>query len=132
MTSSCRWHAFGATIAAEGLRRIAGFCKVAAEIRSCCPGRRLSARQARTAPLVAGFGTWLQQPCRVSARSRLGERAGYIHNHWDGLQTFLTDGRVGIDSRSVANSIRPNALNRKNALLAVTTRAAGPGAASPR
>nr|WP_268876264.1 hypothetical protein [Cereibacter ovatus] len=26
-----------------------------------------------------------------------------MHNHWDGLQTFLTDGRVEIDSNRVEN-----------------------------
>jgi len=60
------------------------------------PGRgRRSARQARTAPPVAGFGEWLAvQRRRVSAKSRLGETLAYIHNHWVGLQTFLTDDRV--------------------------------------
>lgn len=109
----------GSEIAAEGLRRIAEFYKVEAEIRGCSPGQRLSARQARTAPLVAAFDTWLQgQRRRVSAKSRLGEKLAYIHNHWDGLQTFLADGRVEIDSNSVENLVRPIALNRKNALFA--------------
>jgi hypothetical protein len=36
----------------------------------------------------------------------------------DGLQTFLTDGRVEIDSNGIENLIRPIALNRKNALFA--------------
>ena len=34
------------------------------------------------------------------------------------MQTFLTDGRVEIDSNRVENLIRPIALNRKNALFA--------------
>ncbi|QEW20350.1 Transposase [Marinibacterium anthonyi] len=109
----------GSEIAAEGLRRIAEFYRIEAEIRGMGPGQRLSARQARTAPLIAAFGTWLQeQRRRVSAKSRLGEKLAYIHNHWDGLQTFLTDGRIEIDSNSVENLVRPIALNRKNALFA--------------
>ncbi|MGV0817509.1 IS66 family transposase [Martelella sp. AMO21009] len=109
----------GSKIAAEGLRRIAAFYKVEADIRGASPGLRLSARQARTVPLVSVFGVWLrQQRLRVSAKSRLGEKLAYIHRHWDGLQTFLHDGRVEIDSSSVENLIRPIALNRKNALLA--------------
>ena len=109
----------GSEIAAEGLRRIAEFYKVEADIRGCAPGQRLSARQARTAPLVTDFGEWLQaQRLRISAKSRLGEKLAYIHNHWDGLQTFLTDGRVEIDSNGVENLIRPIALSRKNALFA--------------
>ena len=109
----------GSEIAAEGLRRIAQIYAVEAEIRGIDAGQRLSARQARSAPLVAAFGEWLQeQRLRVSAKSRLGEKLAYIHNHWGGLQTFLEDGRVEIDSNSVENMIRPIALNRKNALFA--------------
>lgn len=109
----------GSGIAAEGLRRIAEFYAVEADIRGISPGQRLSARQTRTAPLVAAFGEWLQtQRCKVSAKSRLGEKLAYIHNQWDGLQTFLTDGRVEIDPNRVENLIRPIALNRKNALFA--------------
>lgn len=48
----------------------------------------------------------------------MGEKLTYIHNHWDGLQTFLTDGRVEIDSSRVENLTRPIALNRRNALFA--------------
>jgi len=109
----------GSEIAAEGLRRIAELYRIEAEIRGACPGQRLSARKARTAPMVESFGKWLADAqSRVSAKSRLGEKLGYVHRHWDGLQTFLTDGRVEIDSNGVENLIRPIALNRKNALFA--------------
>ena len=109
----------GSEIAAEGLRRIAELYAIEADIRGTSPGRRLSARQARSAPLVAAFGDWLQaQRRKVSAKSRLGEKLAYIHNHWAGLQTFLQDGRVEIDSNRVENLVRPIALNRKNALFA--------------
>lgn len=109
----------GSEIAAEGLRQIAGFYAMETDIRGMSPGQRLSARQARTAPLVSAFGKWLQRErlC-VSAKSRLAEKLAYIHRHWHGLQTFLTDGRVEIDSNCVENLIRPIALNRKNALFA--------------
>jgi hypothetical protein len=103
----------------DTLRRIAGFYAVDADIRCVSPGQRLSARQGRTAPLVAAFGGWLQaQRRKISAKSRLGEKLGYRQRNWDGLQTFLHDGRVEIDSNRVENLIRPIALTRKNALFA--------------
>ena len=106
-------------IAAEGLRRIAELYATEADICGTGPSQRLSARQARTAPLVASFKDWLtEQRSRVSAKSRIGEKLAYIHRHWNGLQTFLIDGRVEIDSNSVENLVRPFALNRKNALFA--------------
>ena len=109
----------GSEIAAEGLRQIAELYRIEGEIRGMGPGQRLSARQARTAPLVAEFGEWLQsQRRRISSKSRLGEKLAYIHRQWDGLQTFLHDGRVEIDSNAVENLIRPIALTRKNALFA--------------
>ena len=89
--------------------------------RACRIIWRASKRRGRTCGAKTRQGT----PCRmrpirsrVSAKSRLGEKLGYIHRHWDGLQTFLTDGRVEIDSNGVENLIRPIALNRKNALFA--------------
>lgn len=109
----------GSGIAAEGLRRIAEFYRIEAEIRGSAPNHRLAVRQARTAPLVEAFGLWLKESrSRVSAKSRLGEKLGYIARHWVGLQVFLADGRVEIDSNAVENAIRPLALNRKNALFA--------------
>ena len=109
----------GSEIAADGLRRIAELYRIEAEIRGMGPGQRLSARQARSVPLVDEFGDWLQaQRLRVSAKSRLGEKLTYIHRQWGGLQTFLHDGRVEMDSNSIENLIRPIALTRKNALFA--------------
>jgi len=71
----------GSEIAADGLRRIAEFYAVEADIRSVSPGQRLSARQARTAPLVVAFGDWLQvQRRKISSKSRLGEKLTCIHN----------------------------------------------------
>ena len=106
-------------VAEEGLRRIAGLYAIESEIRGEPPEVRRAVRQARSAPLVEDFGVWLhRQRGRVSPRSRLGEKLAYIGNHWEGLKVFLTDGRVEMDSNAVENTIRPLALNRKNALFA--------------
>lgn len=109
----------GSKIAEDGLRRIAEFYRIEAEIHGRSPEARLAARQQRTMPLVEAFEFWLKQMrARVSAKSRLGEKLGYIARHWVGLKVFLTDGRVEIDSNAVENTIRPLALNRKNVLFA--------------
>jgi Transposase and inactivated derivatives len=95
----------GSVIAAEGLRRIAQIYKIEASVRGRSPEERLAARQAQSAPLVTDFRLWLthQRSC-ISAKSRLGEKLGYIHRHWDGLQLFLTDGRVEVDTNPVENN----------------------------
>jgi transposase len=106
-------------IAAEGIRRIAQLYKIEADIRGKAPDERLAVRQTQTAPLVAEFRQWLTQHReRVSPKSRLGEKLGYIHRHWDGLVLFLTDGRIEMDTNPVENRIRPLVLTRKNALFA--------------
>ena len=55
---------------------------------------------------------------QVSAKSKLGEAIRYALTRWDGLSRFLDDGRIDLDSNTVERSIRPLALNRKNALFA--------------
>mgnify|MGYP001943966302 CR=1 FL=1 len=84
-----------------------------APVSACLPAKP-AAR-----PLSPGFGDWLQaQRLRVPAKLQLGEKLAYIHRQWGGLQTFLHDGRVEIDSNPIENLIRPIALTRKNALFA--------------
>jgi transposase len=63
----------GSEIAAEGLRRIAEFYAIEADIGGIDPGQRLSARQTRSVPLVGAFGDWLQaQRRKISSKSWLG------------------------------------------------------------
>ena len=89
----------GSEIAAEGLRRIAQIYRIEASVRGVAPEERLTARQQKSAPLIANFRQWLTlQRTRISAKSRRGEKLGYIHRHWDGLQISLTDGRVKMDT----------------------------------
>jgi hypothetical protein len=52
------------------------------------------------------------------SQTKLAEAIRYALSRWDGLTRFLNDGRIEIDSNVVERSIRPIALNRKNALFA--------------
>ena len=54
----------------------------------------------------------------MSRKSRLAEAIRYALTRWEGLTLFLDDGRIELDSNTVERSIRPLALNRKNALFA--------------
>ena len=55
---------------------------------------------------------------QVSAKSKLGEAIRYALTPWEGLSRFIDDGRIDLDSNIVERSIRPLALNRKDALFA--------------
>ena len=108
-----------APIAEDGIKRIGELYRIEAELRGLDPQARLAGRQERSAPLIVDTQTWLvHHRARVAAKSPLGEALAYIAKYWDGLQLFLTDGRIEIDNNSVERTIRAIALNRKNALFA--------------
>jgi transposase len=108
-----------APIAEDGVKRIGKLYHIEADIRSFDPAARLAVRQERSAPIISDFEAWLtQHRARVARKSPLGEALAYIAKYWDGLCLFLTDGRVELDNNTVERTIRPIALNRKNALFA--------------
>ena len=106
-------------IAGEALLRIAALYAIEAGIRGRAAERRLAVRQAQSAPLVAELETWLRaQLNRLSRGAKLAEAIRYGLRHWQGLQQFLADGRVEMDSNTVEREIRPVAVTRKAALFA--------------
>ena len=108
-----------APIATQILRRISELYDIEAEIRGQTADQRRAARQARSKGLVDDLETWLkEQLARVSKSSTIAEDMRYGVNHWAGLSRYLDDGRIEIDTNTVERTIRPIALNRKNALFA--------------
>jgi transposase len=108
-----------APIASEALERIAGLYGVEADIRGRTPDERRAERQVRSKPIAGGFFAWLaDRLAAVSKRSKIADAIRYGLKHRQGLERYLDDGRIEIDSNVVERSIRPLALNRKNALFA--------------
>ena len=108
-----------APIAREALQRIAKLYDIEAEIRGLSAADRRAARQLRAKPLLDAMKLWLEaRAAELPRKSSLAEAVGYALNQWDGLVRFLDDGRIEIDSNTVERSMRPIALNRKNALFA--------------
>ena len=108
-----------APIAEESVVLIRDLYAIEAEIRSSDPAIRLAIRQEHSAPILARIDDCLaHHRARASAKSPLGEALAYIAKYRDGLGRFLTDGRVEVDNNTVEPTIRPIALNRKNALFA--------------
>lgn len=59
---------------------------------------------------------WLEEQLgKLPRNSETAEAIRYGLSHCDGLSRFLADGRIEIDTTTVERSIRPIALNRKNA-----------------
>jgi transposase len=106
-------------IAAEALRRIAEVYAIEARIRGRPPDQRRHIRQTETKPLLDAMKAWLEAELgRISAKSTLAGAIGYALRHWQGLNLFLEDGRVEVDSNTVERTIRPIKLGRKNHLFA--------------
>jgi transposase len=108
-----------APIATAALDKIGALYGIETEIRGQGADSRCAARQERTKPLVDAVKAWLgEQLAKLPRNSETAEAIRYGLKHWDGLTRFLDDGRIEIDTNTVERSIRPIALNRKNALFA--------------
>jgi transposase len=108
-----------APIATEALARIAELYRIEGEIRGRSAAERRAVRQQKSRTIGEALQPWLKTKLAlVSQKSKLAEAIRYALSRWDGLSRFLDDGRIEIDSNVVERSIRPIALNRKNALFA--------------
>jgi transposase len=108
-----------APIAEAGLKEIAALYRIESQARGLPADDRLVIRQNKSAPKITVFKEWLDHSrTQVSAKSPTGEALKYIAKFWDGLLLFLNDGRIEMDSNAVERTIRPIALQRKNALFA--------------
>src|SRR5436190_12817384 len=108
-----------APIASEALKRIAEFYAIEKDIRGCSAEERRLARQQKSRPLAEVFERWLRAKLAlISQKGRLADAIRYALSRWEGLTRFIDDGRIELDNNAVERSIRPIALNRKNALFA--------------
>jgi transposase len=108
-----------APIASEALKRIAALYAVETDIRGRSADERRMRRQEKSRPMLDALESWLQTKLGlISQKTKLAEAIRYALTRWEGLTRFLDDGRIEIDSNVVERSIRPIALNRKNALFA--------------
>ena len=109
----------GAPIATEALSRIAELYAVETGIRGKSVEDRRAVRQEKSRPLVEDMRTWFEeQHAKLPARSPTAGAIRYALNLWDGLERFLEDGRIELDTNSVERAMRPVALSRKNSLFA--------------
>ena len=108
-----------APIASEALKRIAELYAVETASRGRSADERRAHRQDKSRPILDELEPWLRTKLGlISQKTKLAEAIRYALSRWEGLTRFLDDGRIEIDSNVVERSIRPIALNRKNALFA--------------
>jgi hypothetical protein len=108
-----------APIASETLERIAALYTIENDIRGRSAEERRVVRQDRSRPIIDDLEPWLRAKLAlISQKTKLAAAIRYALSRWEGLTRFLSDGRIEIDSNVVERTIRPIALNRKNALFA--------------
>ena len=94
------------------MRRIAALYAVEAAVRGQPPDVRRAARQANSRALVAALFTWFEaQLLRLPGRAPTAEAIRHALNHREGLERFLDDGRIDIDSNVVERAIRQYDVN---------------------
>ena len=108
-----------APIASEALKHIAEFYTIEKDIRGRRAEERRLIRQQKSRPLADAFQKWLRTKLAlISQKGKLADAIRYALSRWEGLTRFIDDGRIELDNNAVERSIRPIALNRKNALFA--------------
>lgn len=84
--------------------------------KTMSPEERLALRQSEAVPVWASIGEWLESDVarQVLPKSQLGKALGYLRNHWEPLQLYLTDGLMPIDNNDVEQLMKQVAVGRKN------------------
>jgi len=77
---------------------------------------RLALRQSESRPIWTSLDEWLSSEAatRVLPKTRFGQALGYLRNHWDALQLYLSDGLMPIDNNDVEQLMKQVAVGRKN------------------
>lgn len=89
------------------------------ELRECDNEKRKEARLKKSLPIINELGKWIAaENKKVLPKSAIGKAFGYTINLWDSLQSYLYNGALLMDNNLIENTIRPNALGRKNYLFA--------------
>lgn len=85
-------------------------------------GKRLPAEERRalrereSRPMLERIRAFVDHPAtvRVPPKSAFGEALSYLRNHWDALQTYVSDGRMPIDNNDDEQLMKQIAVGRKN------------------
>ncbi len=101
------------------MERIQQLYAVEREIADFTPEEKKKVRLEKSLPIINELGRWIsQENKKILPSSLIGKAFTYSINLWDSLQAYLYDGNLMIDNNLIENSIRPNALGRKNYLFA--------------
>jgi len=77
---------------------------------------RQELRMQEAKPIWDAMGEWLDGDvaARVLPKGNFGKALGYLRNHWEPLQLYLTDGNLPIDNNDAEQLMKQIATGRKN------------------
>ncbi|MFV1977502.1 MAG: IS66 family transposase, partial [Candidatus Scalindua sp.] len=105
--------------ASYALEKIKEIYLIERELKESSASERKEGRLNKSLPIINELGKWISQENRqILPKSSIGKAFTYAINIWDSLQHYLYNGDLLIDNNLIENSIRPNALGRKNYLFA--------------
>ena len=110
-------------IAREALRFYQDLYKIERQAKDAAlsPDERYALRLKASQPILTDFYDWLlRSRDKTLPNSPIGKAITYALNHWDGLLTFLKDGRLEIDNNATERDIKPFVIARKNFIFACT------------
>ena len=105
------------------MERIDALFEIEREVVGQSPELRLSVRRERSAPLVAGLRSWMQDMrAGMSRHAPVAKAMDYMLTRWDAFTGFLDDGRICLTNNAAERALRGIALGRKSWLFAGSDR----------
>lgn len=97
------------------------------EIKELSDKQRKDIRLEKSLPILNALSKWISEENKkisILPSSEISKAFNYCIHHWDSLLNYLYNGQLHIDNNLIENSIRPNAIGRKNYLFAGSHEAA--------
>jgi transposase len=105
--------------AEHALEQIQKLYMIEREAKEFNAEQRKEYRLEKSLPIINELGKWIgAENKKVLPKSAIGKAFNYTAGLWDSLQNYLYNGDLLIDNNLIENTIRPNALGRKNYLFA--------------
>ena len=84
------------------------------EIKLLSHAEKLKVRQQKSVPQLDKLKKWLDNNrAKIAKDSLTGKAMTYLHNQWEKLIVYCTDGQLSISNIMAENAIRPFAIGRK-------------------
>ena len=100
--------------AEQALSYINALYRIERGIKLLSNEEKLEVRQQRTVPILNKLKVWLDKHRgKIAKDSLTGKAMTYLHNQWEKLTVYCTDGRLSISNIQAENAIRPFAVGRR-------------------